>query len=88
VRVEYRASFAKDLRSVRDKGLSKQIMETIELVEHAHRLEEIANLKKLKGKGNYFRIRMGEYRIGIAVESDTVTFVRCLNRKEIYRYFP
>jgi mRNA interferase RelE/StbE len=88
VRVEFRASFAKDLRSVRDKGLSKQIMETIELVEHAHRLEEIANLKKLKGKGNYFRIRMGEYRIGIAVESDTVTFVRCLNRKEIYRYFP
>ena len=88
MRVEYRASFAKDLRSVRDKGLSKQIMETIELVEHAHRLEEIANLKKLKGKGNYFRIRMGEYRIGIAVESDTVTFVRCLNRKEIYRYFP
>ena len=88
MRVEFRASFAKDLRSVRDKGLSKQIMETIELVEHAHRLEEIANLKKLKGKGNYFRIRMGEYRIGIAVESDTVTFVRCLNRKEIYRYFP
>jgi mRNA interferase RelE/StbE len=88
VRVEFRASFAKDLRSVRDKGLSKQIKEAIELVEQVQRLEEIANLKKLRGKGNYFRIRIGEYRIGIAVENDTVTFVRCLNRKEIYRYFP
>lgn len=88
MRVEFRASFAKDLRSVRDKGLSKQIKEAIELVEQVQRLEEIANLKKLRGKGNYFRIRIGEYRIGIAVENDTVTFVRCLNRKEIYRYFP
>jgi len=64
VRVEYRASFAKDLRSVRDKGLSKQIMETIDLVEHAQRLEEIANLKKLKGKGNYFRIGLGNTELG------------------------
>ena len=88
MRVEFRASFAKDLRIVRDKGLSKQIKETIESVEQAQRLEEIANLKKLRGKGNYFRIRIGEYRIGIAVENDTVTFVRRLNRKEIYRYFP
>ena len=88
MRVEFRASFAKDLRSVRDKGLLKQIKETIELVEQAQRLEEIANLKKLRGKGNYFRIRIGDRRIGIAVENDTVTFVRCLNRKEIYRYFP
>ena len=64
MRVEYRASFAKDLRSVRDKGLSKQIMETIDLVEHAQRLEEIANLKKLKGKGNYFRIGLGNTELG------------------------
>jgi mRNA interferase RelE/StbE len=88
VRVEFRASFAKDLRSIRDKGLLKQIKETIELAEQAQRLEEIANLKKLRGKGKYFRIRIGEYRIGIAVENDTMTFVRCLNRKDIYRYFP
>ncbi len=88
MRVEFRASFAKDLRSIRDKGLLKQIKETIELAEQAQRLEEIANLKKLRGKGKYFRIRIGEYRIGIAVENDTMTFVRCLNRKDIYRYFP
>ena len=88
MRVEFRASFAKDLRSIRDKDLSKQIKKTIEWIEQAQRLEEIANLKKLRGKGNYFRIRIGEYRIGIAVENDTVTFVRCLTRKEIYRYFP
>jgi len=39
-------------------------METIDLVEHAQRLEEIANLKKLKGKGNYFRIGLGNTELG------------------------
>lgn len=48
----------------------------------------MTNLKKLKGGGNYYRIRVGEYRIGIIVEGDAITFVRCLHRKEIYRYFP
>jgi mRNA-degrading endonuclease RelE of RelBE toxin-antitoxin system len=34
------------------------------------------------------RIRLGEYRLGFVFESGAVTFVRCLHRKEIYRYFP
>lgn len=42
----------------------------------------------MKAEGNYYRIRVGEYRIGMAVNENTVIFVRVLNRKEIYRYFP
>jgi hypothetical protein len=48
----------------------------------------VANLKKLSGGGPYFRIRLGDYRIGMRVEEDVVTFVRVLPRKDIYRYFP
>lgn len=42
----------------------------------------------MKAEGNYYRIRVGEYRIGMAVNENTAIFVRVLNRKEIYRYFP
>jgi mRNA-degrading endonuclease RelE of RelBE toxin-antitoxin system len=31
---------------------------------------------------------MGDYRLGFVFEQGVVTFVRCLQRKEIYRYFP
>jgi mRNA interferase RelE/StbE len=31
---------------------------------------------------------VGDYRIGISVEGDEVEFVRCLHRRDIYRYFP
>jgi mRNA interferase RelE/StbE len=88
VKVEFRESFAKDLKAVKDKSLLSRAKELIEAVEKVTSLIEISNLKKLKGGGNYFRVRIGDYRLGIALEDDTVIFVRFLNRKDIYKYFP
>ena len=31
---------------------------------------------------------VGSYRVGIAVEDGSVEFIRCLHRKDIYRFFP
>jgi mRNA interferase RelE/StbE len=88
VKVEFRESFAKDLKGVKDKGLLKRAREIIEAIEKADSLVEMPNLKKLKGGENYFRLRVGDYRVGIALENDTVIFVRFLNRKDIYKHFP
>jgi mRNA interferase RelE/StbE len=88
VKVDFRDSFAKDLEGVKEKGLLSRVREIIEAVEKANSLVELPNLKKLKGGGNYFRIRVGDYRVGVALEADTVIFVRFLNRKDIYKYFP
>jgi mRNA interferase RelE/StbE len=88
VKVEFKESFAKDLKAVKDGGLLKRVGETIEAVEKADSLAGLPNLKKLKGGGNYFRLRLGDYRLGLALNDDTVTFIRLLNRKDIYRYFP
>jgi mRNA interferase RelE/StbE len=88
VKVEFRDSFAKDLKGVKEKGLLGRVREIIEAVEKADSLTELPNLKKLKGGGNYFRVRVGEYRVGVALDGDTVVFVRFLNRKDIYKHFP
>ncbi len=88
MRVEFRESFAKDLKGIKNKVLLGRVKEVIEAVEKADSLDEMHNLKKLKGGGNYFRLRVGDYRVGIVLENDRVTFVRVLNRKDIYRYFP
>ena len=66
----------------------KRVKETIEQVEKAQSLQALTNIKRLKGGGNYYRIRIGDYRLGLVVEGDVATFVRCLDRKQIYRYFP
>jgi mRNA interferase RelE/StbE len=88
LKVGFRDSFAKDLRGVKEKGVLDRVRDAIEAAEKADSLAELSNLKKLKGGGNYFRVRVGDYRIGIALEGDTLVFVRFLNRKDIYKYFP
>ena len=57
-------------------------------MEAARIFQHIPNLKRLESTGKYYRIRVGDYRVGFVFENGAVTFVRCLNRKEIYRYFP
>lgn len=89
MKTTFRKSFVKDLkRHAKDKDLMARIQEIILQVEAADSIATIINLKKLKAEGSYFRIRVGHFRVGLMIEDDTVTFVRTLHRKEIYRYFP
>jgi mRNA interferase RelE/StbE len=57
-------------------------------VKNASSLIEIKNLKKLKGYKSYYRITIGDYRIGIYISNDIVEFSRFLHRKDIYKFFP
>jgi mRNA interferase RelE/StbE len=86
--VEFRKSFEKDLSKIRDVELLQRIQAVIEEVESIDSFTDLSNIKKLKAEGDYYRIRVGDYRIGLSVGEDAVTFVRVLHRKEIYRYFP
>ncbi len=42
---------------------------------------EITNIKKLQGYDNAYRIRIGDYRLGIIFDSETLIFERVLHRK-------
>lgn len=89
MKTEYKPSFLKDLKALK----STPRFETIKALAFTEipnllKLEEIGNLKRLKGDENAYRIRLGDYRIGIFFDGETVTFARVLHRKDIYRYFP
>jgi mRNA interferase RelE/StbE len=88
VNTAFRGSFDADLSAITDASLLRRIRKVIELVEAARNFQQIPNLKRLEATGKYYRIRVGDYRVGFVFEGGTVTFVRCLNRKAIYRYFP
>lgn len=84
----FRRSFTRDLRKVKDQTVLNRIQHAIERVEVAANLQEVGDLRKMSGTGNFYRIRVGDYRIGVVVEGEVVEFVRCLPRAELYRFFP
>ncbi len=88
MKVQFRSSFLKDIKNIADKSIKQRLKEAISTVEAAHTLHEISNIKKLRGPQNFYRIRIGDYRIAITHEDEVVTFIRCLHRREIYRYLP
>lgn len=88
MKVSIDKSFEKDTNRIKDKVLLNKIADCIETVQKAATLKEIPNFKKLKGGSIYYRIRIGDYRIGVIVKNSEITFIRCLHRKDIYSYFP
>ncbi len=84
----FRESFDSDLSAITDAALLRRIKKVIEQVEAAKTFQQIPNLKRLESSGKYYRIRLGEYRLGFVFENGAVSFIRFLHRKEIYRYFP
>jgi mRNA interferase RelE/StbE len=57
-------------------------------VEQAKDLSDIKSLKKMSEYANAYRIKIGDYRIGISIEEGNVDFCAVAHRKDIYRLFP
>ena len=81
-------TFEKDLRKIKSKPLDKKVALLIRELLAAESLTEIRNLKLLKGSDVHYRIRLGDYRVGLVLSGKTFVLVRILHRKEIYRFFP
>ncbi|MCD4680156.1 MAG: type II toxin-antitoxin system RelE/ParE family toxin [Bacteroidales bacterium] len=81
-------TFQKDTKKIKDQILLGKIADSIVNVQQANHLKQIENIKKLRGSSNDFRIKVGDYRLGIIISESSVEFIRCLHRKDIYKFFP
>lgn len=81
-------TFLKELTKIPKKERLKVEKLVFEDVENFSNLTQIQNIGKLKGYSNYFKIRIGDYRIGLKYIDNTLIFERILHRKDIYKVFP
>jgi mRNA interferase RelE/StbE len=88
LKIIFKQSLARDLKRIRNKSLLRKVRDVIEQIELAPSLDEIGDVRKISDSKVYYRIRISDYRLGLRLESDTVTLIRFLHRKDIYRYFP
>jgi len=86
--VLYEKSFLKDLKKRKDKILKKRVKSVITDIKRAEGRSELSNIEKLKGHDSAYKIRIGDYRMGLFIENDTIIFSRLLHRREIYKKFP
>ncbi|MCL1472189.1 type II toxin-antitoxin system RelE family toxin [Argonema antarcticum] len=89
MKVQYRQAFLKDLKQLKSSTSYERIYElAFTTLESINTLEDISDIKAMVGYAGRYRIRIGNYRIGIEVNEDVIEVMRVLHRREFYRYFP
>ncbi|MFH1961725.1 MAG: type II toxin-antitoxin system RelE/ParE family toxin [bacterium] len=89
MKVLYRKLFLKDLKKLKGQPIYEQVVNLafINLPE-IKTLKDVSDVKIMQGHPNRYRIRIGNYRVGVEVHGNTVEMMRVLHRREFYRYFP
>ncbi len=88
MKITFDKSFSKSLDKINDKIVLKRIEKVILQCEKASELTQISNLKKMVGFKNYYRIKCGDYRIGLEIIDQVIDFIIIAHRKDIYNRFP
>jgi mRNA interferase RelE/StbE len=87
--VEFDKSFSKSLDKIKDSTILHRIETTLLKLEKAESLKDIRNLKRLTGFKSYYRIRIGNYRLGLEqIDNKTVRVIIIAHRSDIYKKFP
>jgi mRNA interferase RelE/StbE len=89
VKFRIEKSFDRDADRVKDKKVLRKLRDLLATIENADVIQEIPHVKKIEGYRSYYRIKVGDYRLGMeAVSKTELVLLRFLQRKDIYRYFP
>jgi len=87
--VEYAKSFLKDVKRLKDRKVAQRLEASLILLEEVDDLHEVPGVKTMSGASGYYRIRIGQYRLGVKhMGNGTLLILRFLTRGEIYRCFP
>jgi mRNA interferase RelE/StbE len=82
-------SFQKDTSKINDAKTKAALVEVINNIQAAADISSINKLKKIVGYKSMYRIRLGDFRIGLEyTESNEIILIRFLHRKEIYKWWP
>jgi len=84
----YKKQFLKDLAAIPlpyKKQIENLVFDELPLEDQKSLFSKIS---KMKGYDWFYKIRVGDYRIGLYINLDKLIFKRVLHRKEIYRFFP
>ncbi|WP_304066225.1 type II toxin-antitoxin system RelE family toxin [Pedobacter glucosidilyticus] len=86
--IVFNKKFLKDLASISSKQRVKIESYVFKDYSNAEDILNSGKLEKLKDYSQFYKIRIGDYRLGIKIEGNIFSYERVLHRKEVYKYFP
>jgi mRNA interferase RelE/StbE len=89
MKISFKAKAINDIKSLPVAMRTKVENLLFRVIPHKESFTSIDSCRKIIGFTNYYRIRLGDYRIGIEkIDESTLKVYRILHRKDIYRKFP
>jgi len=88
MKIEITRKFQKQLNSCNNQLIRNKVRIMLEKAALVENMSGFSNLKKLRGYKRNYRIRMGDYRVGLIIDDDLVIFAAFDHRSDIYKYFP
>jgi mRNA interferase RelE/StbE len=87
--VSYTKRFLKELADLPDKLRTRVEMIVFQELETDNPFA-LGYIEKMTGYSDKYKIRVGEYRVGVTMDTkaNTITCQRVANRKDIYKVFP
>lgn len=87
--VIFDSSFSKSLNKLNDRQVKDRLRTLIFSMEKAKSITELTAIKPMKGHAGFYRIRLGDYRVGFELTNNNeILLILVAHRKDIYKRFP
>ena len=88
MKVEYSKKFLKQLAAVPSDIRSNIESFVFEELVSASSIYEMGKVEKMKGYDGVYKVRFGNYRLGLVIENEIIIVKSVMHRREIYKFFP
>ena len=87
--ISFDHSFSKSLDKLKERQIIDRLNELIISMEKAEYLRDIPGIKPMNSHPGYYRIRIGDYRVGFELKRKAeILLILVAHRKDIYKRFP
>lgn len=86
--VRYSKKFLKQLASVPSETRVKIEEFVFNELTSVPSISSLGKVEKMQGYHGFYKVRFGNYRVGLAIENEVVIVKTVMHRRDIYKFFP
>jgi mRNA interferase RelE/StbE len=88
MKVSYAKKFLKQLASIPSETRVKIEDFVFDELISASSISSLGKVEKMQGYHGFYKVRFGNYRVGLAIENEVIIVKTVMHRREIYKFFP